>query len=265
MGLKREYVDIGGDLVTGSLLSQLVYWHLPDGNGQRKLRVNHDGHQWVAKTRQEWMTECRISHREYRRALETLMTKELVVVQVRRFKGSPTTHMRLQFDRLLQLIAETKALWSKCPHRYGQNDHNEMVGMSKTESHGVQIEMVKTAISLTKNTAKTTGEITSETVFASLTLPHQEYIPTGSTEDGDNREKEKDKGGGNQLQARDIMEKMNREKQGSKLACRWRDWVHDAGYTESQAIRLREQAQLKMLAKNLDCHVLSPLLKSDFY
>jgi hypothetical protein len=37
---KRIYVDMAGDLVTGLMLSQLVYWCLlPDGKGESKLRV----------------------------------------------------------------------------------------------------------------------------------------------------------------------------------------------------------------------------------
>ena len=31
--VKRCYVDIAGDLVAGILLSQIVYWHLPDKDG----------------------------------------------------------------------------------------------------------------------------------------------------------------------------------------------------------------------------------------
>ena len=35
--VKRVYCDIAGDLVAGVLLSQLIYWHLPDRNGDARL------------------------------------------------------------------------------------------------------------------------------------------------------------------------------------------------------------------------------------
>jgi hypothetical protein len=36
---KKIYVDMADDLVAGLLLSQVVYWFLPDRNGNLKLRV----------------------------------------------------------------------------------------------------------------------------------------------------------------------------------------------------------------------------------
>ena len=39
---KKIYVDIADDLIAGLLLSQIIYWHLPNEHGKTKLRVQKD-------------------------------------------------------------------------------------------------------------------------------------------------------------------------------------------------------------------------------
>lgn len=92
---KRAYVDITGDLVAGLMLSQIIYWHLPDKNGESKLRVKKDDRSWLAKKRADWWEECRISARQADRALKILEEKEFVTVKVYKFDGTPTTHISL--------------------------------------------------------------------------------------------------------------------------------------------------------------------------
>jgi hypothetical protein len=38
--LRRIYIDILGDVYTALILSQIIYWNLPDKNGRLRLRVN---------------------------------------------------------------------------------------------------------------------------------------------------------------------------------------------------------------------------------
>lgn len=104
MGMRREYVKIGGDLVVGSLLSQVVYWSRPSKSGQSKLRVERDGLRWIAKTREQWMEECCLTRKEYIRAIKKLVDLGVVEQKFMAFGGGVMTHIRLQEDRLLALL-----------------------------------------------------------------------------------------------------------------------------------------------------------------
>jgi hypothetical protein len=110
MGIKHEYVVIGGDLVIASLLSQIVYWHRPGKNGKSKLRVERKGHAWIAKTRKEWMAECHLTRKHYLRAVAVLKDKGLIEVRVMSFAGKAMSHTRLFMDAL---ATELQTLWSK--------------------------------------------------------------------------------------------------------------------------------------------------------
>ncbi len=93
---KKAYVDMaGGDLIAGLMLSQIVFWHLPDKRGGSKLRVERDGYQWIAKKRTDWYEECRISDQRARRALKLLTELNLIETKVYKFAGVPTTHIRI--------------------------------------------------------------------------------------------------------------------------------------------------------------------------
>ncbi len=98
--VKLCYVDIAGDLVSGVLLSQIVYWHLPNREGKSKLRVQHKGIFWIAKKREAWWDECRITPKQFDRASSVLAKKGLIEVKTFKFNGAPMKHVRLQWDNL---------------------------------------------------------------------------------------------------------------------------------------------------------------------
>ena len=53
--VKKCYIDIaGGDVVTGILLSQILFWFLPNSKNQSKIRIFRDGRPWIKKERGEW-------------------------------------------------------------------------------------------------------------------------------------------------------------------------------------------------------------------
>lgn len=113
---KKIYVDMADDLVAGLMLSQIIYWHLPDRNGATKLRVERDGMQWLVKAQDEWWDECRLTAKQIRRARKILEDKGLIATAVYKFGGAPTTHIRIQWDVFL-------SLWSKT--LYGQMDFDQ--------------------------------------------------------------------------------------------------------------------------------------------
>lgn len=102
--LKKIYIDVAGDLVTGVLLSQIVYWNLPSKDGQTKLRVKHKNELWLAKGRSDWWEECRISPKQFDRSIKILEEKDIVDTALKKFNGSPTKHIKLNMDILLKKI-----------------------------------------------------------------------------------------------------------------------------------------------------------------
>ena len=99
---KKIYVDMADDLIAGLALSQIVYWYLPAKDGSSKLRVFKDGYYWIAKGREDWWDEIRISTRQVDRALKILEEKGLIVTHLYRFRGAPTKHVRIDTKNFLE-------------------------------------------------------------------------------------------------------------------------------------------------------------------
>lgn len=99
---KKIYVDMTGDLIAGLMLSQIVFWYLPDRQGQSKLRVQREGRFWLAKARHEWWDECRITLEQVKRATKLLVEQKLVVTRRFKFAGAPTTHIRINWPIFMQ-------------------------------------------------------------------------------------------------------------------------------------------------------------------
>lgn len=104
--VKKIYVDMADDLVAGVLLSQIVYWNLPDKQGKTKLRVVKDGHLWLAKGRENWWDECRIKPRQFDTAFKKLEEQGLVEKKTFKFNGDPTLHIRILWDKFLPRLQE---------------------------------------------------------------------------------------------------------------------------------------------------------------
>lgn len=106
VSLKKIYVDLVDDLVTGLMLSQIAYWFRPSKNGKSKLKIERDGKVWLAKSKKDWLEECAISERQCRRAIKLLVEKGFVQTQIWKFAGVPTTHFWLDVDALAAAVAE---------------------------------------------------------------------------------------------------------------------------------------------------------------
>ena len=102
--VKTIYIDMVEDLIAGILLSQIIYWHLPSKNGVTKLRVQKEGHYWIAKKREDWWDEIRISPKQFDRASDILVNKGIIEKKKFKFQGDPVVHIRLKFDNFLQLL-----------------------------------------------------------------------------------------------------------------------------------------------------------------
>ena len=134
---KKIYVDIAGDLIAGLMLSQIVFWYLPDKNGNSKMRVRKDGYDWIAKSNAEWYDEIRITEWQAPRALNILEEKGIIEKRLYKFDGAPTIHIRLIQDKFMEL-------WEELVH-----DLNGFEGKSK-------IQMSESLNSLTETTTEIT-------------------------------------------------------------------------------------------------------------
>jgi hypothetical protein len=103
---KKIYVDLTEDLTSGLLLSQIIYWHLPDQDGCTRLRVEKKGELWLVKRRYEWWDETRLSPRQVDRALGILRAKNIIITEIHRFYGEPSIHIQLCLDSFLDQLNE---------------------------------------------------------------------------------------------------------------------------------------------------------------
>jgi len=110
--VKRVYIDMcGGNLVDAVLFSQIMYWHGRDKTGKTRLRVERDGHWWLAKRYEDWNEECRINANTARDVIKRLCDIGLLEKKIFHFKGRPIVHIRIVhevFQRLAEAALETK-------------------------------------------------------------------------------------------------------------------------------------------------------------
>jgi hypothetical protein len=104
--VKGLYIDCAqGDHVAGILLSQIVYWYLPSKRTDRtKLRVKRDGVLWIAKGREDWYSETRITARQFDRASKILVELGIIEKKIFKFAGSPTVHIRIIQDKFIEAL-----------------------------------------------------------------------------------------------------------------------------------------------------------------
>jgi hypothetical protein len=163
---KTVYVDMTGDLIAGLMLSQIVYWHLPSKhNGKSKLRIVRDGKMWLAKRREDWWDEIRISPAQADRALKILEECGLVETALFRFGGSPTKHIHLNTETFLSVFQETA----------NSNLNNpEFSESANSNSATADMKVAETRKTCTETTPETTAENKESTSGASA----PEGIPT---------------------------------------------------------------------------------------
>ena len=118
----HAYIDIAEDLIAGTLLSQIMYWFSEDKDKKTRVRVKKNGEYWRAKGREEWISEIRISKKQYDCAITKLRDKGLVETKLFKFNGVPTTHIRPIFENI---STETEK-WKK-------NIENEILNIEKAD------------------------------------------------------------------------------------------------------------------------------------
>ncbi len=130
--VKRCYIDLADDLVAGVLLSQIIYWFLPNRHGS-KLRVEREGRLWLAKQRTDWWEECRISPKQFDRAIQVLADKGLIEQRRFRFSGSPTVHVWLNWPAVVEGVNSILTFGEIANIPLGQMELDES-GRTRTET-----------------------------------------------------------------------------------------------------------------------------------
>lgn len=98
---KKIYVDMAGDLITGLMLSQIIYWYLPD---KEDLCVKKDGHYWITKAHSDWYEEIRVTEWQAPRALKILEDAGIIEKKLFKFDGAPTVHIRIVYEEFLRKL-----------------------------------------------------------------------------------------------------------------------------------------------------------------
>lgn len=206
--LKKIYIDMtgdpnakneedrAGDVLAGLLLSQIVYWYLPDKDGKTRLTVSHPSprdrgkpdapqYLWLAKRRDEWWEEIRLTERQVDRAVKILVDRGLIETARFKFNGAPTLHIRLLWDNFLAAWKrQVKNLYPAAPQVEAvqtpsttpispngemdfTNSLNPFHQTVKSISPNGEMDFTKSDKSITEitteNTTETTAEITAET------------------------------------------------------------------------------------------------------
>ena len=110
----HAYIDIAGGLVEGTLLTQILYWCGNDKDESKdKLKVFRDGEYWLAKGRESWWEEIRITPRQFDTAVKNLKNKNLIDTARFHFGGVPTIHVRPIYKEINNAIDEWKENYKK--------------------------------------------------------------------------------------------------------------------------------------------------------
>jgi hypothetical protein len=148
---KKIYVDVAGDLIAGLLLSQIIYWHLPDKSGRTKLRVYKQEKLWLAKQRTDWWEEIRITAKQYDRAIKNLQKLGIVEVWNTMFNAKNTPHIHLCHARLIELMDTHMDLQTEETSRF--------LPLGKTD-------IPQTSIPITENTTKNNSYVSKKRLHA---------------------------------------------------------------------------------------------------
>lgn len=163
IGLKREYVQVTGDLASACLLSQIVYWHRPDKNGKTRLRVFRDGKLWAADRVSKWTVACQISEGQYKRAVKNLTQLGLVEHAIYKFAGITVPHFALNHQAFAEALAgvfdevttakTAEPPQPKQPDPFGQNDLTTSVKTAEPYSTKISTK-ISTEISVAADAAE---------------------------------------------------------------------------------------------------------------
>jgi len=154
--VKAQYVRMCNDLISGLMLSQIVYWWTPSKNGKSKLRVKKDGKMWIAKTHKSWTEYC-ITEKQASRHLKILVNLGLIEMKNFKFDGEHTTHIHL-----IESVFKTLILSDLDNFETDKTDISKRTKQTFPKGQNRHFQKDKMDISITETTTETTTKTKAE-------------------------------------------------------------------------------------------------------
>jgi hypothetical protein len=177
---KPIYADMTNDLLTGLNLSQLIYWCiLPDRWGRSKLRVDRAGHLWLAKRRNQWWDEIRMSPKQIDRSIGILLDLGLVAKGYWMFSGKRTTHLRICWDAFYDAWRANLPREEEDLLTIGTNQRDTRVstnGKQRSSPKG-KSGIDEKGRPITETTKESTSEITTDAAAAASVMCSIHKVP----------------------------------------------------------------------------------------
>ena len=104
IAVNRCYIDLADDALAGLFLSQLMYYQTLTADGGERLTIENDGELWLAKKREDWWDECRVSPRQVDRIVKSLRDLGLIETKTLQFGGVPIMHIRVVWETFLPKV-----------------------------------------------------------------------------------------------------------------------------------------------------------------
>ena len=235
MGIRREHVDIAGDYATAGLLAQIIYWHKLSEDGCLRMSVCKDGTYWIAKTKEAWMVETRLTENEIRRALPRLQSLGLIECRVWKFANIRQLHVRLVHERYFELISQIS--------QHVESTTSKVLNPHSTPCGIHSFQHVESTVSYTKTTAEITEESNPGSAEASPVLAGMEKDKMNLEEKIEEQKHKKDT--------------TAVEVGAQNLPAWWKSLVADMTGTPRKNLVGRDCGQLKLMARGLGDRVLT--------
>jgi hypothetical protein len=146
-----DFSEIGGSTNAGILLSQLFYW--------RDKQQDADG--WIYKSQKDWKKEISLTRTEQENARKKLRDAKILQEKL---KGNPAKlYFKIDFDKMIEALSSLYESRAKdAVNLHAENIQAKVVGNLHTSMQESSI------LSLTKNTSKTTTDISEAKASGSL-------------------------------------------------------------------------------------------------
>lgn len=178
IAFRPQYMEIvDGNAAAALLLSQIVYWYLPAKGGGSKLKVQHDGMWWLAKSYRHWEEELGLSRMKSRTCMDILLRKQLIELRVFMFNGHPMQHLRLRFAKGVSRLEKVPTVADLLG--------DPMVGSNQSNGYSQPIHWLPSANPLVTGSqfiTESTAESTAESTTRSALPPA--FYGTGETYEG---------------------------------------------------------------------------------
>lgn len=150
IGVKRAYVEMTGNPTDAILLSQIMYWHgVSKETGKERLKIEREGHKWLAKGHADWWEETAINEHTAKRAINRLKKAGVIETRTWKFNNAPTTHIRIVWDVFYRKLFE---VMRSNPNRYNCPDGIERIALNQGIEQIAPIQQSESLRSITETT-----------------------------------------------------------------------------------------------------------------